>query len=405
MKINILFTGIAFITSIVSAQIEVTVATDKSTYQYGDSVEIFVVAYNPTSEPITLSWPDHCQFDYLIDGEPHITCIQVPSELTIESQSYHTWEWTDTEPLETGEHEIVGLVVNYGEPDTTYIYVQNPDYFPLEVGNEWTYEITYDYDIYIHYQTITNTEEDTLGNTFYELNSFDYFSTFNLPNFFRWDNSQVWGWFGPYYDTLEYNGTDSLNLPIFKFDAEVNDSWGVTLMSNLDSLDFFMVPMRLNSRTDSVVTSMGTFYNCYNFVIDFIYGDLWSFWFAEGVGLVKRYDFHEGSPDVEWVLQSTNLHNTTINDVLPSIIKLGPAYPNPFNPATTIQYTLKNSGDVKLQIFNIKGQLIESLVDNYQTPGSYLVNWKPKGLSSGQYFFQIIVDEQPVSTKKAIYLK
>ena len=92
-------------------------------------------------------------------------------------------------------------------------------------------------------------------------------------------------------------------------------------------------------------------------------------------------------------------------DYLPRNPKLSQNFPNPFNPSTTIEFSLEKSGDVKIQIFNIKGQLVETLVDNYKTPGSYSVNWNPSSLSSGQYFYQIVVDGQPVSTKKAIFLK
>jgi len=46
---------------------------------------------------------------------------------------------------------------------------------------------------------------------------FDYF-----PTNFRWEDQQLWGWFGSYYDTLEFNGTGELNYPIIKFDAEIN---------------------------------------------------------------------------------------------------------------------------------------------------------------------------------------
>ncbi len=105
------------------------------------------------------------------------------------------------------------------------------------------------------------------------------------------------------------------------------------------------------------------------------------------------------------IIYSLEISDIQSNDLLPSEFNLSQNYPNPFNPSTTIEFSLEKSGDVKIQIFNIKGQLVETLVDNYKTPGSYYVNWNPSSLSSGQYFYQIVVDGQPVSTKKAIFLK
>lgn len=90
---------------------------------------------------------------------------------------------------------------------------------------------------------------------------------------------------------------------------------------------------------------------------------------------------------------------------IPNSHHLSQNFPNPFNPTTTIGYTLERTGDVKIRILNIEGQIVETLVDNYKTPGSYSVYWNPSALSSGQYFYQIVVDGQPVSTKKAVFLK
>lgn len=89
----------------------------------------------------------------------------------------------------------------------------------------------------------------------------------------------------------------------------------------------------------------------------------------------------------------------------PKQYKLSQNYPNPFNPTTTINYQLKKLGYVELKIYNIKGQLIDTLVNEHQYSGSHSVVWNAKGFSSGVYFYQISVDDQLTKTKKAIYLK
>ncbi|NQT26708.1 T9SS type A sorting domain-containing protein [candidate division KSB1 bacterium] len=69
-------------------------------------------------------------------------------------------------------------------------------------------------------------------------------------------------------------------------------------------------------------------------------------------------------------------------------------YPNPFNPATTIQYNLPEVSDVRLTVFNIKGQLVEQLVNATQNAGIYTVQWggiRESGESypSGLYFYEL----------------
>jgi len=80
-------------------------------------------------------------------------------------------------------------------------------------------------------------------------------------------------------------------------------------------------------------------------------------------------------------------------------------YPNPFNPNTTIKYQLKKAGYVELKIYNVKGQLVNTLVKENQNTGNYSVVWDAKGISSGVYFYQISVDGKSTETKKAINLK
>ncbi len=74
-------------------------------------------------------------------------------------------------------------------------------------------------------------------------------------------------------------------------------------------------------------------------------------------------------------------------------------YPNPFNPSTTISYSLAEASDVKLQIFDITGQVIKELVNGYQNSGSYSVMWEGKAdngntACSGVYFCLLSVGKK-----------
>jgi hypothetical protein len=64
-------------------------------------------------------------------------------------------------------------------------------------------------------------------------------------------------------------------------------------------------------------------------------------------------------------------------------------YPNPFNPETTISYQILNNSNVLLQIFNTKGQLIETLVNKCQNSGMHSVVWDAKNQNSGIYFYRM----------------
>jgi len=88
-----------------------------------------------------------------------------------------------------------------------------------------------------------------------------------------------------------------------------------------------------------------------------------------------------------------------------TIINLYQNYPNPFNPTTTIHYDLKNSGFIDLKVYNVKGQLVETLVNRELKAGKHSAVWNTKGFSSGQYFYQISVNGKAVQIKKATCLK
>ena len=91
---------------------------------------------------------------------------------------------------------------------------------------------------------------------------------------------------------------------------------------------------------------------------------------------------------------------STDDDVvgIPSTYNLEQNYPNPFNPETSIKYMLPSSGQVKIQVFDIGGRLVNTLVDLDQAAGSYVVSWRgvdSKGLkvSSGIYLLTMTAGE------------
>ncbi len=86
---------------------------------------------------------------------------------------------------------------------------------------------------------------------------------------------------------------------------------------------------------------------------------------------------------------------TSTGDAVPTVTELVGNFPNPFNPVTTILYTLARSEPVTLRIFDLKGRLVATLVDNErQEPGRYEVTWRGqdsrgRSAASGSYMYRL----------------
>jgi len=98
---------------------------------------------------------------------------------------------------------------------------------------------------------------------------------------------------------------------------------------------------------------------------------------------------------------STSVENS---DNLPTQYILHNNYPNPFNPATTIAFSIPEQVTVRLNIFNTLGENVKTLVDEIKPAGNYKVNFYASGLSSGIYYYQLIAGSK-IFTKKLVLLK
>jgi len=89
----------------------------------------------------------------------------------------------------------------------------------------------------------------------------------------------------------------------------------------------------------------------------------------------------------------------------PLSVVLHKAYPNPFNPVTTIKYDLNVSSNVELAIYDVRGRLVEMLVDKYQDAQSdYKVLWNADMYASGVYFVRLSTNDA-VKTNKIMLIK
>jgi photosystem II stability/assembly factor-like uncharacterized protein len=116
-----------------------------------------------------------------------------------------------------------------------------------------------------------------------------------------------------------------------------------------------------------------------------------------------------GAADGVWREDSPTSVGDGSFSTLPGSYTLAQNYPNPFNPGTIIEYSLPTRAVVTIEIFNVIGQKVRTLIDEPKSPGFYLVEWNGKddmgsSLSTGVYFYRFKTGEVAL-TKKMLLLK
>jgi len=105
--------------------------------------------------------------------------------------------------------------------------------------------------------------------------------------------------------------------------------------------------------------------------------------------------YYEDPGEARVTIYTTNVTSVEGSDPLPLVAELElRAYPNPFNTSTLISYSLSIRTHVKLEVFNLAGQKVASLVDEIQSPGRKSIMWeglddRGQPVSSGIYFCKI----------------
>lgn len=144
-------------------------------------------------------------------------------------------------------------------------------------------------------------------------------------------------------------------------------------------------------------------------------------WYIQQSGADALYDIEFTSSDTGYAcgfggeILRTIDGGGILNDVkdlnhIPTSINLSQNYSNPFNPNTKIKFDIASnnnsqSSDIKLIVYNVKGQEIETLVNEKLNAGTYEADFNADGLTSGIYFYSLMVDGIISETKKMILIR
>ena len=96
--------------------------------------------------------------------------------------------------------------------------------------------------------------------------------------------------------------------------------------------------------------------------------------------------------------------------IVPEKYIISDNYPNPFNPVTTISFSLLEGGETAISIYDISGKKVESIFNRSLVPGNHLIKYNASNLPSGMYFYKIVVNGDNghslfSSTKKLVLMK
>ncbi len=111
--------------------------------------------------------------------------------------------------------------------------------------------------------------------------------------------------------------------------------------------------------------------------------------------------------EIELTATATPVSNP--NEVVPVVTELKGNYPNPFNPTTTIQFSVKDSGPVSIDVYNVLGQKVRTLVNGQLNAGNHSITWngrddRNRNVASGIYFYRMRAGSYS-QTKKMVMMK
>ena len=185
----------------------------------------------------------------------------------------------------------------------------------------------------------------------------------------------------------------------------LNNLYNVTGLYN--GLDF---EIYINGKLDAISTYSGSILTTnINFLIGQILPGNNQVNFKGVLDDIRIYDYALSHSEIRSLYDIVSSVNDEPENYFPDQTILFQNYPNPFNSQTVISFQIKSAAKVSLEIYNILGNKIQTLVDEYKRAGHYSVSWDgndESGLQvpTGIYFYRLIADNY-TQTKKLLILK
>jgi len=234
------------------------------------------------------------------------------------------------------------------------------------------------------------------------------------PGTDNWNFTTVWEIVGDNYPRLIENRDSSLPVELTSFTA-VNHSGGVLLNwsteSEIENLGFIIqrksavganhdLPSEWLDIASYITNDALEGHGSTTARHDYQYSDTKV---QPGVTCTYRLGDVDFSGNVTWH-QTVEITVEAESAKIPTEFGLQNAYPNPFNPAVTLRYGLTKDAQTILQVYNMRGQLVETLVNMHQLAGTYDINWQPVNLSAGVYIVRLQSGNQ-TNLQKVVFVK
>ena len=99
---------------------------------------------------------------------------------------------------------------------------------------------------------------------------------------------------------------------------------------------------------------------------------------------------YNGEFEITEIIVANSQYEVSVDLPLATSFSLSDAYPNPFNPVTTMTLTMPVSGEIKVEVYNLLGQVVATLASGYMEASTtpYTLTWDASNASSGVYFVQ-----------------
>ena len=258
--------------------------------------------------------------------------------------------------------------------------VQNKNIFepmsPDAVTNYW-------YELYTDTTTTAIIKDSTLTDTTRAISGL-----LNNTNYWwrvKGKNDVGWGAFSGYFKFTTVVAVPPAPTNIFP----ANNSTGIDPMTLIDwsasaGATQYKIQLSNDSTFATVLVDTTVSVDSVRFVSGRLPNNTRIFWHvrAQNVGGNSSYS-------AVWNFTTSPVGIVVCPGAVPNVFKLYQAYPNPFNPTTTIRLDLPLSGAVKLEVFNMLGQVVATLINGNMEAGAYSVTWNAANFSSGVYFYRI----------------